>query len=186
MKHLFAFIFGLATMLLVARGATLTWEPTPGTNIAGYKLYWKSSTNFTYFTTNVVGQQNTNVTIPSVPYLVYQAYVTSYTFDEFESDPSNMVRFQFIFVNGIGKTTILTLGDFNNSNFSGFVLVSSPTNGVISGVAPNVTFSPSSNFGNVDMFVYKSPEMWMGQNITNYYCVLKTIINKPPLLLKDP
>lgn len=186
MKRLLGWLVGLAAaMTLTVHGVTLEWDGVQDTNVVGYRLYYKPATNATWLSTNTVGRLSTNVVISATPNVLYQAYVTSVSDIGLESDPSNQVRYQNFFVNGIGKATALTLGDVGTTNFAAFLLVQQPTNGIVSGVAPNVLFTPTSNFGNKDMFVYQSPEMWMGQHITNYYGVLKNLTNKPPVLLED-
>jgi hypothetical protein len=169
---------------VTSRAAVLEWDAIDNVACLGYRVYWKESTNpAPYNVTNISGRLNTNVTLVTSPSVVYEAYVTGLSTNNNESDASGMVRFQNFYVSGIGKSTPLTLGDLGTTNFPGFVLKQQPTNGVITGTAPNVIFTPSQTFGSKDMFVYSSPATFQGYNITNYYGVIKTLTNKPPTLI---
>ena len=160
---------------------TLAWDPSPDAGVGGYYIYYKTVAAPSFATTNVIGQATTNVTIQGIVVnTVYQFYATAYSTNGLESDTSNQVRYQYFQVNGSGKPTALTLGDVGTSNFAGFLLVSAPTNGLVSGNPPNVIFSPNGSFTGKDAFSYRNPELFAGVNITNTYAVYKVGINTPP------
>jgi len=163
----------------------VSWNVTDTTNTFSYSLYYKPSSAPNYSITNIVGVFNTNAVIAAVPYTLYEVYVTAKDSGGMESDPSNKIRAENIYVNGIGKSTPMTLLDVGTANFPGFVLVISPTNGTLQWAVPNITYTTTGT-ANKDLIAYKSPEIFFGNNITNYYAFYKTFINSPPVLSLTP
>lgn len=178
----FIVIFTLFTLTLSAqtKSVTLEWDPSPDTNVVGYVMYYKDVLAPSFFSTNIPGKFSTNVVIGGLMVnVVYQFQVTAYISDGLESDFSNQIRYQYFYVNA-NKATPLVLGDSGTTNFANFLLISSPTNGIITGTPPNVTFSPTVGFTGKDSFSYKSPELFNEINITNGYGIYKVDINVPP------
>lgn len=162
---------------------TLAWNPVSDPTAGGYNLYFKQTTAASWITNFVSGAATTNVTLSSlVANAVYQFYITTVTTNGLESAQSQQVRYQYFIVNA-GKATALTLGDLGTTNFVGFVLTQSPTNGTVTGTAPNVSFNPTAGFPTAgkDLFSYRNPDTF-GQgnlNITNTYAVYKTGVLPP-------
>ena len=185
MKKLFSF---LACILLVAYSLrsgdiVLTWDNStsnpPGV-VESTRVYF--STN--YFTS---GNWQTNIPVPinevtqkvSVG-LVYSAFCTAVSTNSLESKPSNQIRYQR-FLTIIGKPNIIILQ--GSSDWSQTVLTVAPTNGILSGTPPNMTYQPTNFIYAVkDFFVYKTPDMSSGDNITNWYSVHFLYGNNPPII----
>ena len=81
-----------ATSALGTSNVTLTWDPSPDTNVVGYFVYYGTVAG-SY--TNRVNQGNqTTANVPGLMEgVTYHFVVTAYTADAVESDPSNEVAF---------------------------------------------------------------------------------------------
>jgi len=80
---------GFAGMVL-ATDLTFAWDPNPESDLAGYRLYYRSGgeTNFTVVETGNV----TRYTVPDlVPGMTYDFHLTAYNQIGLESEPSNTV-----------------------------------------------------------------------------------------------
>lgn len=166
------------TLAVGAQTATVMWDSIPDTSVVSYNVYYKTSTSSTWTTTNVVGRLNNSAALSVQPLLVYQYYVTAMSDTGIETEPSNQVRFQYFHVNA-SKPTSLTLGDVGTANFPSFVLITNTVAGTLTGTAPSVTFTPTLSGFKKDSFVYKSPELYQGLNVTNYYAVTKLPFGAP-------
>jgi hypothetical protein len=147
-------------------------------------LYIKAGTGAT-ITTNIVGKSTTSAIINVNPLTVYELYVTAYNPSGLESDPSNKIRYTSFIVNGFGKITPITLLDSSAANYPMFQLIYGPTSGLISGTAPSLVYNPTNTFIK-DSFAFKSPEMFQGTNVMNYYSVYKVQITKPTVTSTKP
>lgn len=152
------------------------WDRNPESDIASYLVYYKTPST----PLGVVNAGTNNIAvIPISPGGVYEIYVTARNVSGIESDGSNKIRYQMLYVNGNALPTPLILGDFNTTNnFSGFSLLTSTTNGTVTGTVPRITYT-SSNSARRDTLVYRSPEIASGTNIVNYYGFQKIA---PPIL----
>lgn len=191
MKKLLAILTVIVGMLTYSIAAQSTnnpnvmkvrWDAPNDTNVVGYSLYYKTLAATNFSTTNIVGLANTNAALPVVVNTVYEIYVTAKDAGGLESDPSNKIRGQNILVNGFGKLTPITLLDASNTNFIGFVFSSGASNGVVTGTAPNLTYTATNTVGK-DMLVFKSPESFLGIPVTNYYGIYRAMNNSPTISL---
>lgn len=182
----FSILIAMSALTVTAQNSIkASWNASLDTNATSYSLYSKTAAATNFTTTTLVGILNTNASIPAIPYTLYELYVSARDVNALESDPSNKVRTENVYVNGIGNPTSITLLDVGILNFSGFVLTSAPTNGILTGNPPNVVYTTTGN-GNKDVIVYKSPEIFAGSNITNYYSIYKAFINNPPVISVSP
>lgn len=80
---------GFACSLISARGGTLTWDPSPDADVAGYYLY--SGTNSGTYTQRIdLGSTtSTNLAGLALGSSTYYFVITAYDSNGFESDPSN-------------------------------------------------------------------------------------------------
>ena len=187
MKKIFALVIMMYAFLVVTLAAQNTnpytmkvaWTGSPDANVVAYSLYYKNVSATSFSSINLVGAATTNAAIGVTPGVIYELYVIAKDANEVESDPSNKIHGQNILVNGFGKPTFITLLDAGTTNFSSFVLSSgSSSNGIVSGTPPNITYTATNIVGK-DMMVYKSPETFSGQFVTNYYGLFRAIRNAP-------
>lgn len=167
-----------------AQSITVNWGAVPEVAATGYKVYYRvaGSTN-SFQTTNVVGRLTTNVIVSVPMYTLYEVYCTSTDTNNFESNPSNKVKAELLYASGFPNASLLTLLENIPSNFTSFLLVDPPNFGTISGTPPSVTFTATNAAFAKDFFAYRSPEIFSGQNVTNYYAFLKVPLNTPPTIL---
>lgn len=168
---------------------TAFWVPGP-TNVA--PTYFYISTNNIWSVTNrndfrvLIPYGITNYTSAVTTNRLFSMYVTTYyTNTTAESRPSNQVRYQlFPIVRGKANYSLVAL-DYTGTNWFNFQIVISPTNGIISGVLPNLTYTPTNNvYFFKDRFVYKSPELFANTNILYYYS-LHFINTNSPVSIQD-
>lgn len=183
-KLLCLFAMLLSLISVSAQSVTISWGAVPETAATGYKVYYRvaGSTNI-YQTTNIVGRLNTNVTIAVPMYALYEVYCTSTDTNTFESTPSNKVKTELMFASSSPNSSPLTLLENIPSNFTSFLLVIPPSFGTLSGTPPSVIFTATNAVFAKDMFAYRSPEIFSGQNVTNYYCLYKVPLNTPPTII---
>lgn len=74
------------------RTVSLAWDPTPGTNVVGYFIYFGIESGV-YTNRAVVGNTNTFTVSGLTEGLTYYFVVTAGDGDELESDPSNEVAY---------------------------------------------------------------------------------------------
>ena len=126
-----AFVLGvlasvLPFSLLAASSVTLAWNPSTGTNIAGYRIYY-GATSRTYTNTVAVG----NVTTATISNLVsgatYYFAATAYDTSNLESDFSNEAS-----TNTLGSPIIVLTSPANNATFAAPATIS-----LAAGVSPN-------------------------------------------------
>jgi hypothetical protein len=176
LKIFLTMLFAALTMGATASSVTIGWNPSTDPEVLSYNVYYKLSSTNVWTTTNVVGQLNTTATLPIRQFALYQYYVTSVITNsaitgQLESEPSNQVRFQSFYVMGT-RTTFMRLSDVNAANIPLFTAVTSPTKGALAGNPPTLAFTPAVGF-DMDLFSYKNPEIFGGENVTNYYGLVK-------------
>lgn len=176
LKIFLTMLFVALTMGATAASVTIGWNPSTDTEVLSYNVYYKLASTNVWTTTNVVGRLNTTATLPVNQFSLYQYYVTSVITNasitgQLESEPSNLVRFQSFYVMG-SRTTFFKLADANVANIPLFTVVTTPTKGALAGNPPTLAFTPAVGF-DIDLFSYKNPELFSGQNVTNYYGLVK-------------
>lgn len=86
----------LLALVVKCLGVTLAWDRTPGTNVAGYRVYQGSASHI-YTNSTIVGNV-TNVTLTSPPYGKTNYYVvTAFDNQGLESDYSNEVSYTVLY-----------------------------------------------------------------------------------------
>lgn len=169
-------LFLTLTMSAIAGTVTIGWNASTDPEVLSYNVYYKLPSTNVWMITNVVGRLNTTATLPVTQFLLYQYYVTSVITNssitgQLESEPSNLIRFQSFYVMG-SRNTFIKLADVNVANIPLFTIITSPTAGNLIGNPPSLAFSPNVGFES-DLFSYKNPELFSGQNVTNYYGLIK-------------
>jgi hypothetical protein len=175
-------IFSLIAFSATAQTTvTLAWNGSPDASVVSYNLYYKaiSATNL-----SVASVPGTNVVISVQPYVLYEYFVTAVNNVGLESDTSNKIRTEMMFINGNGKPTFITLLDVGTTNFPLFQLVLGVQNGTLTGTPPNLTYTPTNNIGK-DFASYASPEQFAGSNVVDYYILCKAT-NRPPNIFLLP
>jgi len=187
MKKLSLILLSLVTAVTMFAQSTnnpnqlrVRWDASPDANVTQYALYYRNIAVTNFSSTNISGRLNTNGVIAAVPNVVYELYVTAKDNTGLESDPSNKIRGQNILVNGFGKSTSITVFDTISTNVPLFTLASSPSNGVASLSLPTVVYTATNTIGK-DMLVFKSPEIFLGQNVTSYVSVYRALQNAPTI-----
>jgi len=158
---------------------------------------WNTNSTMTYLyvSSNEVSRLSPRITnaplvttytnIPITTNQLYSMFVTGAETNAptIESDVSNQIRFQLLpYVRGTASKTF-TMLSYTNVSWASFQLIQAPTNGVLSGTPPNITYTPTNGTGfNRDRFVYKSPEMAGGTNITYNYGIYFYWFNSAPAL----
>ena len=184
MKKLIVILFSLTVLNCVAQNSAGTvkmeWAMPNDNTVTGYVLYYKNITNVNFISTNIAGKFTTNATIHVAPTELFEAYITAKNSEGLESEPSNKIRMQSIWVNGSEKNTPIILKDKGSTNFPGFLFTGGITNGNITGVPPELNYTATNTIGR-DTIIYRSPEKYSGQFITNYYALIRAM-NYPPIL----
>jgi hypothetical protein len=189
LKIFLTMLFAALTMGATASSVTIGWNPSTDPEVLSYNVYYKLTNTNVWTTTNVVGRLNTTATLPVSQFALYQYYVTSVITNsaitgQLESEPSNQVRFQSFYVMGT-KTTFMRVSDVNAANIPLFTAVTSPTKGALAGNPPTLAFTPAAGF-DMDLFSYKNPEIFSGQNVTNYYGLVKLPTNPSTITTVTP
>ncbi len=154
---------------------TIAWDKNPETNVVEYTVYF--STNDFIENTNSCGV-GTNLTaeLPVGYDIPYRLIVTAK--DEFglESEPSRIIYFTQQVINPDENNNLILTG---TNDWSNAILLSAPTNGVISGTLPTLTYTVTNNTAisdNISYIIDDSNET----NASHYYSFDFTYTNNPP------
>lgn len=195
MKKIFAVLVFVFLMVLNTLGGevVLSWDNNtnnpPG--MVDHTAVYVSTNSFTLTNAVVNVPDPLNIVTQTVFYgPVYSFFVTAVATNSLESEVSNQIRYQR-FLASIDQDNLLTLG--GSTNWANAVITIGPSNGVLSGVLPNMTYRPT-NYQNAikDCFVVQIPETFgtktngTPENITNWYSVHFVYRNFPPLLSAEP
>lgn len=189
MKKLLTFLSFLLLSVFLALGqndtVSLAWNAPNDASVTGYHIYFKEAVMSNYTVYPVNGATNTMVKIPGIlPYVLYEAYATSMGDGTNESDPSGKIRYECFYAYGDPNATFVHVDDLVPANFPMFVTNTLPSFGTVNGVPPTLTYIPTSQFTNNDLFSYKSPETFgaAGTNVICFYRVIKVPTNSPPII----
>jgi len=174
-------VFTLVATVNAQNSIKVSWDASSDINVTSYSLYYKTAAATNFSSATIVGRLNTTATLSATPYTLYEFYITAKDVNNLESDNSNKIRVENVYVNGQGKATVLTLLDVGTTNFSQFLLSVFPLNGLLTGTPPTVSYTSTNSIAK-DLFAYRSPEIFSAQNITNYYGVYRALTNKPPTI----
>ena len=90
----------LSITTIYAASVTLAWDPNIEPDVAGYRLYYGTSSNMFGIVVNCGNV--TNYTVADLQNgLTYSFYVTCYNTSGLESEPSNVVDYSVPTTNGI-------------------------------------------------------------------------------------
>jgi hypothetical protein len=78
------------------------------------------------------------------------------------------------------KSILLTASDADDKDVLSYNIVSQPTNGVLSGTAPNLTYTPNANFNGSDSFTFKANDGNVDSN-TATVSIAVTPVNDAPV-----
>lgn len=83
------------TVAAIAATVTLAWDPSPSTDVNGYRIYYGNATRAYTNAVPVNGAQNTNCTVSNLLVgLTYYFAATATATNGLESDFSNEVSYQ--------------------------------------------------------------------------------------------
>lgn len=163
MKKLF-FLFFVAFKIYAQSTVTLAWDANEDTTVTGLKLY--TSTDFFNLDSSVTEIPNTttfNLNVETDQ--TYSAFITATNAAGLESEPSNTVRFtKFILTqrtNIFDFSDTITISETNN-------ISEYPTNGIIYGEFPNITYVYTNSFVSAKDF-FKVQSAVSTNTIDNYY-----------------
>src|SRR5439155_1195621 len=81
------------------------------------------------------------------------------------------------------KAIVLTATDVDGDTLT-YSIVSGPAHGTLSGVAPNVTYTPAANYNGPDSFTFKANDGTIDSNIATV-TITVTPVNDPPVAAND-
>lgn len=158
-----------------ASDLTLQWDANPEPDVSGYRLR-QSSLSGTVGSVQDVGLKTSYTVSNLTPGATYYFTVTAYDAEGFESDPSGELMFEMplnpsfratdnnapqavdVAVTGAEDRSVglrLTATDADGDPIT-FVVKSLPKHGTLSGVAPNLTYTPAPNFSGPDSFTFSA------------------------------
>ena len=171
------------------RYATMTWDNIENPGRAGSRVYYSTNTspltNFVALLPDVMGTNNTYTHSNLVPGLTYSYYVVAFSTNGLESAPSNVIQFRPEEANEDDPTeyTLETAVATDTNVWSSFNLISAPTNGTLTVLAPNVSYQSGPGPGtNIlqDTFKYSVEEGFSTNNVTSWVSVIITPKPEPP------
>lgn len=84
----------------------------------------------------------------------------------------------------VAKSIILTASDVDSGSSLSYVVVSQPTNGTLSGSAPNLTYTPNLNYSGSDSFTFKANDGVIDSNMSTVVVSVNPI-NDAPVAVND-
>src|SRR5207248_3234823 len=81
------------------------------------------------------------------------------------------------------KAIVLTATDADGDALT-FSLVAGPLHGALSGVAPNITYTPAANYNGADSFTFKANDGTVDSSAATV-TITVTAVNDPPLAAND-
>jgi hypothetical protein len=162
----------------------VSWIASVDPNATGYNIYYRlAGTTNAYQVTNVVGAANSNLVIKGLKiYSLYEIYATT-TEPTAESNPSNKIKTESVFVSAYGLSSPVYYTDNNPTNLPQFQLIVPPNITSVNGILPNLSLSALIPVYTNDLFAYKSPEIFSSQNVTSYISTYQAPFNTAPIML---
>jgi hypothetical protein len=151
-----------------AESVTLAWDPNAESDLAGYRLYYGTTTRSYDHTVEVIGDTRASVS-DLEPGITYYFAVTAHNTAGLESDYSNEVLYtveeqpdnrppfalNLDLVITANQSVPVTLDGFDpDGDDLSYAVVAGPLHGSISGTAPSLTYTPQTGFVGVDGFSY--------------------------------
>jgi hypothetical protein len=173
LKKIFVYpsVLFLSAMLVFSAGAEevrLAWDSNTEPTLVGYRLYYGLGANYSSFVE--VGATSTTATVSNLQAnQTYVFAVTAFTLSGLESPFSEQVSYTVPARTAnsapvASSTSVQTLEDQSrsitltgtdaNGDSLQFVVTSAPTGGILTGVAPNLTYLPNPNFFGSDSFKF--------------------------------
>ena len=167
-------LWAASAVSAAAYTATAAWNPSPSPGVTGYYLYYGASGSFT--NRLAVGNQ-TSTTISGLQGSVtYFFYVTA-TDGTIESAPSSVVNYHVntaptaanVSAQTIANqsTLVALLGSDPDGDKLTYSIVVGPAHGALSGVIPNLIYTPAAGYSGSDSFTYKVNDGQFDSNIAN-------------------
>ena len=189
-------LYFLAPELAAAgRVVTLEWYPNTETNLAGYKVYWGLASQ-SYGWSEAVSAPATTLALTNLSgNWEYFFAITAVNTDGLESDYSDELSLlvtnkdnsapvaisdSAIGAQGRSLPISLSAADFEGDSLE-FVLLSSPLHGTLSGVSPNLTYTPDPDFNGSDSFLFLANDGLLDSEPANFSLVLLPVNDLPTL-----
>jgi hypothetical protein len=152
----------------LAETVTLAWDPNSETDLAGYRLYY-GTTSRSYQNTIDVGNATSTPVSDLQKGATYYFAVTAYNDSGIESDYSNEVSYtagtelpnrppyalDLHFVITANQPVAINLNGFDpDDDLLNYTTIVAPQHGSIAGTAPLITYTPQTAFVGVDQFTY--------------------------------
>jgi hypothetical protein len=83
----------------------------------------------------------------------------------------------------VGITLVAT--DANTNDILGYSVVVHPSNGILTGTAPNLTYTPNANFSGADSFTFTANDGAMDSNLATVG-ITDNAVNDAPVFTADP
>jgi hypothetical protein len=167
-RSLFLFVLFFAVIIsspLRAAQVTLRWDPSPDPDVVQYRVYGGIGINSLNAILSITGREPIAVVSNLVAGALYTFAVTAVNASGAESDFSNTI-FHLVPHSPPSESskTVTTLqnlpvsiflsGADSNNNLLTFQIQTSPANGTLSGIPPELVYRPNSNFFGIDRFTY--------------------------------
>jgi len=148
--------------VLTGAAPKLTYTPNLG---------FGGSDSFTFKVTNSRQDGNQDSNVATVNILVTGSNTAPVADDQAVTTPQDTAQ-----------NILLSASDTDNDALA-YTIVSQPSNGVLSGTAPNLAYTPNSNFSGSDSFTFKANDGQLDSNVaTVHILVTNTVVpNTPPL-----
>ncbi|MDX1953113.1 MAG: Ig-like domain-containing protein [Verrucomicrobiota bacterium] len=154
---------GIASIASGGESVRLSWDPNLEPQVVGYNLYYRSL-NSGYEKVNVGG--DTSVTLSGLERgMAYEFYVTAFTAENVESDPSSELRFKVgnrapeaddLMVQGVEDSSLVfeLSGRDEDGDALTVVTVKMPEHGQLSSLEEGVVYQPGKDFVGIDSYQY--------------------------------
>jgi hypothetical protein len=80
-------------------------------------------------------------------------------------------------------TNLVVVGTSLLGNLLTYAVVTVPTNGILTGTAPNLIYTPATNFAGIDAFTFRVTDIVSGLSATGLVRLAVSFVNDPPLVV---